>query len=63
VTVPESVSCSKADQGKTIAGGDGIKRGADPADEPKAEGFLLMPAGWSGPAFITPNFCAERIQH
>ncbi|MCA0054791.1 MULTISPECIES: lytic murein transglycosylase [unclassified Mesorhizobium] len=64
VTVPESVSCSLEgpDQGKTISqwAAMGIKRvggKAFPASELKAEGFLLMPAGRSGPAFIaTPNF-------
>jgi membrane-bound lytic murein transglycosylase B len=64
VTVPESVSCSLEgpDQGKSISqwAAMGIKRvGAKPfpASELKAEGFLLMPAGRSGPAFIaTPNF-------
>ncbi|MBZ9966136.1 lytic murein transglycosylase [Mesorhizobium sp. BR1-1-2] len=64
VTVPESVSCSLEgpDQGKTISkwAAMGIRRvggKAFPASELKAEGFLLMPAGRSGPAFIaTPNF-------
>jgi lytic murein transglycosylase len=64
VTVPESVSCSLEgpDQGKKISewAAMGIKRvggKAFPASELKAEGFLLMPAGRSGPAFIaTPNF-------
>ncbi|UCI19445.1 lytic murein transglycosylase [Mesorhizobium sp. B2-1-8] len=64
VTVPQSVSCSLEgpDQGKKISQWDamGIKRvggKAFPAAEMKAEGFLLMPAGRSGPAFIaTPNF-------
>jgi lytic murein transglycosylase len=64
VTVPERVSCSLEgpDQGRTIA--DWAKRGIArvngrpfPANEARAEGFLLMPAGRSGPAFIvTPNF-------
>ncbi|RVB74129.1 MULTISPECIES: lytic murein transglycosylase [unclassified Mesorhizobium] len=64
VTVPETVSCSLEgpDQGKRISewADMGIKRVAAkpfPARELKAEGFLLMPAGRSGPAFIvTPNF-------
>ncbi|TPK97826.1 lytic murein transglycosylase [Mesorhizobium sp. B2-4-12] len=64
VTVPESVSCSLEgpDQGKRISqwAAMGIKRVDGkpfPASELKAEGFLLMPAGRSGPAFIvTPNF-------
>ncbi|TJW16530.1 MAG: lytic murein transglycosylase [Mesorhizobium sp.] len=64
VSVPESVSCSLEgpDQGRTISewAAMGIKRVAArpfPVSELKAEGFLLMPAGRSGPAFIvTPNF-------
>lgn len=64
VTVPQNVSCSLEgpDQGKTISqwAAMGIKRVGGkpfPASELKAEGFLLMPAGRSGPAFIaTPNF-------
>ncbi|WP_246693457.1 MULTISPECIES: lytic murein transglycosylase [unclassified Mesorhizobium] len=64
VTVPQSVSCSLEgpDQGKKISqwAAMGIERvggKAFPASELKAEGFLLMPAGRSGPAFIaTPNF-------
>lgn len=64
VTVPESVSCSLEgpDQGKKISqwADMGIRRVSGkpfPASELKAEGFLLMPAGRSGPAFIvTPNF-------
>lgn len=64
VTVPASVSCSLEgpDQGKKIAqwAAMGIKRVDGkpfPASELKAEGFLLMPAGRSGPAFVvTPNF-------
>ncbi|MBZ9796641.1 lytic murein transglycosylase [Mesorhizobium sp. ES1-4] len=63
VTVPESVSCSLEgpDQGKKISqwAAMGIKRVGGksfPTSELKAEGFLLMPAGRSGPAFIaTPN--------
>ncbi|WP_040591776.1 lytic murein transglycosylase [Mesorhizobium metallidurans] len=64
VTAPESVSCSLEgpDQGKKISAwaAMGIKRvggKAFPANELKKEGFLLMPAGRSGPAFIvTLNF-------
>ena len=64
VTVPATVSCSLEgpDQGKKIAdwAAMGIKRVGGkpfPAAELKAEGFLLMPAGRSGPAFVvTPNF-------
>jgi len=64
VTVPESVSCALEgpDRGKTIAewAALGIERVSGkpfPRHELKAEGFLLMPAGRNGPAFIvTPNF-------
>ncbi|WP_263487398.1 lytic murein transglycosylase [Mesorhizobium sp. CA4] len=64
VTVPTNVSCSLEgpDQGKKIAdwvamGIRRVDRKAFAASELKAEGFLLMPAGRSGPAFIvTPNF-------
>ncbi|WP_245428434.1 lytic murein transglycosylase [Kumtagia ephedrae] len=64
VTVPASVSCALEgpDQGRGIAqwAAMGIVRVTGkpfPAREAKAEGFLLMPAGRSGPAFIvTPNF-------
>ena len=64
VTVPESVSCTLEgpDQGRRISdwAAMGIARVGGkpfPANELKAEGFLLMPAGRSGPAFIvTPNF-------
>ena len=64
VTVPESVSCALEgpDQGKTISewaklGVARIGARPFPADELRAEGFLLMPAGRNGPAFIvTPNF-------
>jgi lytic murein transglycosylase len=64
VSVPASVSCTLEgpDQGKRIS--DWAKLGitrvngkAFPANEAKGEGFLLMPAGRNGPAFIvTPNF-------
>jgi lytic murein transglycosylase len=64
VTVPASVSCSLEgpDRGRKIAQWEklGIHRvggKAFPASEARAEGFLLMPAGREGPAFIvTPNF-------
>lgn len=64
VTVPANVSCSLEgpDQGKKISDwvAMGIRRvdgKAFAASELKAEGFLLMPAGRSGPGFIvTPNF-------
>ncbi len=64
VTVPRTVSCSLEgpDQGQLIAKWEslGITRVSGrpfPAHERQAEGFLLMPAGRSGPAFIvTPNF-------
>lgn len=64
VTVPDSVSCALEgpDQGRTIADWArmGIRRVNGkpfPAKEAAAEGFLMMPAGRHGPAFIvTPNF-------
>ncbi len=64
VAVPESVSCALEgpDRGKKISdwaklGIERVTGKAFPANEAKAEGFLLMPAGRSGPAFIvTPNF-------
>jgi lytic murein transglycosylase len=64
VTVPDNVSCALEgpDQGKRIAewAALGIERVGGkpfPKSELKAEGFLLMPAGRNGPAFIvTPNF-------
>jgi lytic murein transglycosylase len=64
VTVPANVSCSLEgpDQGMKISDwvAMGIRRvdgKAFAASELKAEGFLLMPAGRSGPAFVvTPNF-------
>lgn len=59
VTVPEQVSCALEgpDQGKKISdwAGMGIARvggKAFPAKEIAREGFLLMPAGRNGPAFI-----------
>ena len=64
VAVPASVSCTLEgpDQGKTFAEWSrlGVKRinGKDfPASEMKGQGFLMMPAGRNGPAFlVTPNF-------
>ncbi len=64
VTVPASVSCALEgpDQGKPFAAWKklGIARvnGMEfPSGEAKREGFLLMPAGRHGPAFIvTKNF-------
>ncbi len=64
VTVPASVSCSLEgpDQGRRIRDWEklGVKRvsgKAFPEHERRAEGYLLMPAGRDGPAFIvTPNF-------
>lgn len=64
VVVPESVTCALEgpDQGRKISdwAAMGIRRVSGkpfPAHEAKAEGYLLMPAGRSGPAFIvTPNF-------
>jgi lytic murein transglycosylase len=64
VSVPEGVSCALEgpDRGKEIAEWArlGIRRVGGkpfPASELRREGFLLMPAGRNGPAFIvTPNF-------
>jgi lytic murein transglycosylase len=64
VSVPTSVSCSLEgpDQGRPIRDWHamGIKRISGrpfPEHEMNAEGFLMMPAGRDGPAFIvTPNF-------
>lgn len=64
VTVPASVSCALEgpDKGRKISGwaAMGIARIGGkpfPANEMRSDGFLLMPAGRSGPAFIvTPNF-------
>lgn len=64
VTVPPTVSCALEgpDQGRPIAEWEslGIARVNSrhfPDQERAAEGFLLMPAGRQGPAFIvTPNF-------
>ena len=64
VTVPASVSCAfeGPDQGRPIRDWEamGIARISGrpfPEHERRAEGYLLMPAGRHGPAFIvTPNF-------
>ncbi|MBT0957739.1 lytic murein transglycosylase [Alphaproteobacteria bacterium KMM 3653] len=64
VSVPASVSCTLEgpDQGKAISkwAAMGVTRVSGkpfPAHEARKQGFLLMPAGRSGPAFIvTPNF-------
>jgi lytic murein transglycosylase len=64
VSVPESVSCALEgpDQGKWFSqwAGLGVTRVNGkpfPKSEQGKDGFLLMPAGRSGPAFIvTPNF-------
>ena len=64
VVVPPGVSCALEgpDRGQPIAkwADMGIVRANGkpfPAHEAKAEGYLLMPAGRNGPAFIvTPNF-------
>src|SRR5690606_30212761 len=64
VTVPANLSCSLEgpDRGRKIAdwAAMGITRVSGrpfPEHEARQEGFLLMPAGRSGPAFIvTPNF-------
>ncbi|RST87467.1 lytic murein transglycosylase [Aquibium carbonis] len=64
VTVPAAVSCALEgpDRGKPIA--DWARMGIErvggrpfPAHELKGEGYLMMPAGRNGPAFlVTPNF-------
>ncbi len=64
VTVPDTVSCALEgpDQGRPIRdwAAMGITRVSGrpfPAHELNAEGYLMMPAGRSGPAFVvTPNF-------
>ncbi|ODT31320.1 MAG: hypothetical protein ABS35_05195 [Kaistia sp. SCN 65-12] len=64
VTVPQGVSCSLEgpDQGKPISqwaklGIARVNGKPFPASESRAAGFLLMPAGREGPAFVvTPNF-------
>ncbi len=64
VRVPDSVACSLEgpDQGRPIAdwAAMGITRVSDrpfPAHEQRGEGYLMMPAGRLGPAFlVTTNF-------
>ncbi|EAQ01621.1 hypothetical transglycosylase [Pseudooceanicola batsensis HTCC2597] len=64
VTVPASVSCAREgpDRGRPIAEWEalGIRRVSGrpfPGHERAGEGYLLMPAGRHGPAFlVTPNF-------
>lgn len=64
VTVPESLSCALEgpDRGRRISewASMGVTRVSGrpfPDHEARQEGFLLLPAGRSGPAFIvTPNF-------
>ncbi len=64
VIVPPTVSCALEgpDQGRRISAWEemGIKRVSGrpfPDHEKRREGYLLMPAGRNGPAFIvTPNF-------
>ena len=64
VTVPASVSCTLEgpDQGRRIAAWEelGVRRVSGrpfPEHERRGEGFLMMPAGRQGPAFlVTPNF-------
>jgi hypothetical protein len=64
VTVPPLVSCSLEgpDQGKPVLQWQalGIRRANGkpfPSNELNAEGYLMMPAGRYGPAFVvTPNF-------
>ena len=68
VAVPASVSCALEgpDQGQLIAdwatlGITRVSGAAFPAHEMLQEGFLMMPAGRNGPAFIvTPNFYALK---
>ena len=71
VTVPDNVSCALEgpDRGRKIAdwAAMGIERVGGkpfPQHEARAEGYLMMPAGRYGPAFIvTPEFLrAEGIQ-
>jgi len=64
VSVPESVSCALEgpDQGRSFRdwaamGIERVNGKAFPKGELSRDGFLLMPAGRSGPAFVvTPNF-------
>ncbi len=68
VRVPAAVSCTLEgpDQGRPIAkwaemGIERVSGKAFPAHELRGEGYLLMPAGRHGPAFIvTPNFYALK---
>ena len=68
VVVPENVSCALEgpDRGRRISewAAMGVARVSGrpfPDHEARQEGFLLMPAGRSGPAFIvTPNFYALK---
>lgn len=68
VRVPESVSCALEgpDRGRPISewatmGVERVSGRPFPAHEVRQEGYLLMPAGRSGPAFIvTPNFYALK---
>ncbi len=64
VTVPDSVACSLEgpDRGKKISdwsamGIERVNGRPFPPNELRSEGFLMMPAGRFGPAFVvTPNF-------
>ncbi|MGI3171539.1 lytic murein transglycosylase [Pseudooceanicola sp. C21-150M6] len=64
VTVPDTVSCALEgpDQGRRISDWEklGIRRTSGrpfPQHEQRGQGFLMMPAGRKGPAFlVTPNF-------
>lgn len=64
VRVPDSLSCAEEgpDQGRTIAqwAALGVTRVSSrpfPEHERAGQGFLMMPAGRNGPAFVvTPNF-------
>jgi len=68
ITVPQNISCALEgpDRGRKIAdwAAMGITRvngRAFPDPEARQEGYLLMPAGRAGPAFIvTPNFYALK---
>ncbi|WP_445285956.1 lytic murein transglycosylase [Yoonia sp. 208BN28-4] len=68
VRVPASVSCALEgpDQGRRIAdwaaaGVTRVSGNAFPAHEMQGVGYLMMPAGRNGPAFIvTPNFYALK---
>ncbi|SEN18325.1 lytic murein transglycosylase [Loktanella fryxellensis] len=68
VTLPATVSCTLEgpDQGRTIAdwaamGVNRVGGAAFPASEMPGVGFLMLPAGRTGPAFVvTPNFYALK---